>query len=100
MRPHPEIAECFVVDPQDRPVIQDALQLAAADYPIHHVHYGLLIKYVDTTLPEAIIEVKDMDARFILGALIHAKEINGPESPAATTLLGLASTNDLGLRQY
>jgi len=92
MKPHPEIAECFIIEPHDRSIISEALARVALDCQMHQEEYGQLIASISESDAEAMIEVKDIDARFVLGALIHDTEISGPQSPSAIMLASVAST--------
>ena len=83
MKQHPEIEDCLVIDLTDKVVIQDALIEAAEVIEIHRQNYEELIHMLkDKPETDFPIQIKGIDAKYILGALMNSSENNGNDSPA------------------
>lgn len=83
MKQHPEIEDCLIIDLVDKDVIRNALTEAAEVIEIHRRSYEELIHVLnDKPETDFPIQMKGIDAKYILGALMNSSENNGNDSPA------------------
>ena len=101
MRLNPTNPESIIIDKADVETIHSSLVESAGLIEVHATQYEGIIKYLKTLPDEAFpVEVKDIRARYILGALCNSQEAHGSNSPAGDLLQGLKAPVKIHKKKY
>lgn len=101
MRLNPNNPESLIIDKADVAIIHTSLVESAQLIEVHAVQYAGIIEYIETLPEEAFpVEVNDIKARYILGALCNSQEAHGPNSPAGNLLHTLKTPVKIHKKKY
>lgn len=101
MRLNPTNPESIIIDKADVEIIHSSLVETAGLIEVHAPQYKVIIEYIETLPDEAFpVEIKDIKARYILGALCNSQEAHGSNSPAGNLLQALKTPVKIHKKKY